>query len=489
MLKPDHLKLPTPAVLSMKRITLALLVVATACRSGVAVDEHIANIENAVLPRLVIRGEPIPTTTLTERMEQLNVPGVSVAVINGGEIEWARGYGFADKERNVPVTTETLFQAASISKPVAAMAALKFVEEGRLDLDQNVNERLTSWQIPDNEFTTEHKVTLRGLVNHSAGTTVWGFPGYERGETVPSTVGVLDGEGNTDPIRVWKEPGESWRYSGGGYTVMQLMLGDVAGKTFPQLMSETVLEPLGMTNSTYEQPLPESRHARAATAYREDGSKWDGDWHIYPEKAAAGLWTTPTDLAKYAIEVQRAYVGEGRVLSQDMTLQMLQPGMNNHGLGPGISEDGKRFGHGGSNAGFRCRLTAFVEGGRGVVVMTNSDAGGRLAQELLITIFNEYEWEGIAPQEKTVATLEPAQYEALAGRYRLVEGEDIVEIAYADGRLTANTSRWEEPRELRPESETEFFFLADGTPMQFLLDGGTVTGFVVAGDIQARKVD
>lgn len=472
----------------MKQLSLAVLAVAMACSSGGSVDERIANIEKALIPALVIRGEPVSTATLSERMEQLSVPGVSVAVINDGEIEWAKGYGFADKERNVPVTTETLFQGASISKPVAAMAALKFVEEGLLDLDQNVNEKLTSWQIPDNEFTTEHKVTLRGLVNHSAGTTMWGFPGYERGETVPSTVGVLDGEGNTDPVRVWKEPGESWRYSGGGYTVMQLMLSNVAGETFPQLMFETVLEPIGMTNSSYEQPLPESRYAQAATAYRGDGSKWDGDWHVYPEMAAAGLWTTPTDLAKYAIEVQRAYVGEGRVLSQDMTRQMLQPGMNNHGLGPSISEDGKRFGHGGSNAGFRCQLTAFIEGGRGVVVMTNSDTGGRLAQELLITIFEEYDWDGIAPDERVVVTLEPAQYQALVGRYML-EGDEVLEISYADGKLVATWPDTSQPVQLLAESDTEFFVRTDGTPIRFVRENGRVAEVVVSGGLRLRRID
>ena len=472
----------------MKQPSLALLAVATACSSGVSVDEHIANIEKAILPAIVIRGESLPTVTLLERMEQLNVPGVSVAVINDGEIEWAKGYGFADKERNIPVSTETLFQAASISKPVSAMVALKLVEEGRLDLDQNVNEKLTSWQIPDNEFTTTHKVTLQGLVNHSAGTTVWGFPGYERGETVPSTVAVLDGEGNTDPIRVWKEPGESWRYSGGGYTVMQLLMSDVAGKPFPQLMAETVLGPIGMTNSTYEQPLPESRHAQAATAYRGDGSKWDGDWHIYPEMAAAGLWTTPTDLAKYAMEVQRAYVGEGRVLSQDMTRQMLQPGMNNHGLGPMMTEDGKRFGHGGSNAGFQCQLTAFIEGGMGVVVMTNSDAGGRLAQELLITTFEEYGWDGLAPDEKVVVTLEPAQYDALVGKYML-ESDQVVEVSYVDGNLVAVAPAASQTFELMPESDTTFFIRADGSPVEFVRENGRVTELVVGGLVRARKVD
>lgn len=470
----------------MNRFPLVLLGAAVACSSGASVGEHVTNIERAVVPAMVIRGEPIPTVSLAERMEQLRVPGVSVAVINGGEVEWAKGYGLADRERGRPVTTETLFQAASISKPVAAMAALKFVQDGLLDLDQNVNEMLTSWRIPDNEFTTERKVTLRGLLNHTAGTTVWGFPGYARGEAVPSTVGVLEGEGNTDAIRVWKEPGESWRYSGGGYTVMQLLLSDVGDAPFPELMVATVLDPVGMTNSTYEQPLPDRLHDQAASAYRGDGTKWEGDWHIYPEMAAAGLWTTPTDLARYAIEVQRAYHGEGVVLSQETTREMLEPGMNNHGLGPGISEDGRRFGHGGSNAGFRSQVTAFIEGGTGAVVMTNSDTGGRLAQELLITIAQEYGWEGIEPEEKVVVTLEPEEYEAVTGTYRAEDVEAELEVVYADGRLTAQISG-QEPRELLAESDTEFFLRQDGAPVRFVRENGEIVGIVVGG-VRGRKI-
>jgi hypothetical protein len=264
------------------------------------------------------------------------------------------------------------------------------------------------------------------------------------------------------------------------------MLSDVAGKPFAQLMAETVLEPLGMSNSTYEQPLPESRHTQAATAYLGDGTPVEGDWHIYPEMAAAGLWTTPTDLAKYTMEVQRAYEGEGQILSQDMTRQMLQPGMNNHGLGPSISKD--RFGHGGSNAGFRCQLTAFIEGGRGAVVMTNSDNGGRIAQEILITIFEEYGWEGIEPQEKVVVTLEPAQYEALAGTYQLEEIDQSVDIVYMDGKLMVTPPGASEAQELLAESATDFFLADDGTPVRFIVENGTATGVVVAGSISGERV-
>jgi CubicO group peptidase (beta-lactamase class C family) len=274
-------------------------------------------------------------------MEHHNVPGISIAVINDGKIEWARGYGLADVAEGRPVTTTTLFQAASISKPVAATAALTLVEEGSLELDRNVNEWLVSWKMPENDYTAVQPVTLRELLTHSAGTTVHGFPGYARSAQIPNAIGVLDGEGNTDPIRVDIVPGSQWRYSGGGYTAMQLLLTDVAGMSFAAIMRERVLGPAGMSESTYEQPLPESRWSQAATGYRPDSSEVEEKWHVYPEQAAAGLWTTPTDLAHFAIAVQQAYAGESEsMLSQEMAEAMLTPDENDWGLGPGIMGGG-----------------------------------------------------------------------------------------------------------------------------------------------------
>jgi CubicO group peptidase (beta-lactamase class C family) len=372
-----------------KYLFVALILLITACSKR---SDRIENITS---------GEPIQAAVLAKQMEQYKVPGVSIAVINNGDIAWAQGYGMADVELQGPVTTETRFQAASISKPVAAMAALRLVEQGLLDLDADVNVKLMSWQVPANDFTTINKITLRRLLNHTAGTTVWGFPGYASGATVPATVAVLKGEGNTDPITVYKEPGESWQYSGGGYTIVQLLLSDIVGKSFPEIMAEMVLQPVGMNSSTYEQPLPEQWHVYAASGYRGDGTKVTGNWHTYPEMAAAGLWTTPSDLARFAIQIQRAYAGEVETfLTQAMVRQMLTPGMNNHGLGPGISEDGLRFGHGGANEGFRCEFMAFTEGGNGVVVMTNSDNGGKLAHEIILSIAEGYGWPGFAHKSK-----------------------------------------------------------------------------------------
>ena len=349
-------------------------------------EDHVSRIETGIVA-------DDTTWTLAERMSDLGIPAVSIAVFENGSISWAKAWGMADREEVRPAATSTLFQAASISKPVAAAAMLSMTEDGLLDLDADVNTYLTDWRLPENEFTATEKVTLRRLVNHTAGTTVWGFPGYARTDTIPTTVGVLDGEGNTDPVRVYKVPGESWQYSGGGYTVMQLVLENVSGRAFPDVVRDRVLAPAGMTASSYAQPLPPSRYAEAATGYREGGEPVEGQWHVYPEMAAAGLWTTPSDLARFAIAVQNDLAGAGTMLDSTTVREMLTPGLENHGLGPVISPDGLLFRHGGSNEGFRCVLVAFIDGRGGAAIMTNSDTGGELLGELLGTIAREYGWQ------------------------------------------------------------------------------------------------
>jgi len=437
-------------------------------------EQRIAAIESSIAPLVVIKGEAPPPVNLATRMEQLHVVGVSVAVFSAGRIEWARAYGYADKERGVRATPDTLFEAGSISKPVTALATFELVEKGTLNLDANVNDKLKSWHLPDNQFTTQHKVTLRNILNHTAGTTVWGFPGYARTDEIPSVVDVLDGKGNTEAIRVWKEPGESWRYSGGGYTIMQLLLTDVTGRPFPDLMHDTVLKPLHMTSSTYEQPLPVAWRARAASGYDRAGVKVPGDWHVYPEMAAAGLWTTASDLARYALAVQRAYRSDGGILSSKTTHIMLTPGMNNHGLGPVLTPDGKRFGHGGADAGFQANLTAFLDGSAGVAVMTNSDNGLRLADELILTIAREYGWSGFSQVERTVVRLSPEAYQRLVGRYQLDGGLGQFEIVSREGRLFAVTPG-NPDRELLAESETRLFERDSPATIEVTSDNGSLT--------------
>jgi CubicO group peptidase (beta-lactamase class C family) len=366
-------------------------------------EERITRIEQGLLPTVRVKGRSYAPSTLAERMRQHRYLPSALRSSTMAGSNGRKAYGLADVEASRSATTATLFRAASISKPVAVTAALQLVQEGKLSLDEDVNLKLRSWKVPANDFTAKKPVTLRGIVSHTAGLTVHGFPGYAANAAVPTVVQVLNGESpaNTRPVRVDVEPGTIWRYAGGGITAMQLLLTDVTGKPFPQLMRERVLDRIGMTASTYEQPLPAERAVQAATGYRT-GGKPIVVTSTYPEMAAAGLWTTPTDLGKWMIEVQRAFGGESeKMISRRTAELMLTPVLGGWGLGPTLwgSGDTLRFGHGGANEGFRAQVMGFAKRGQGAVLMTNSDNGGPLIQEVLAAIFEEYGWSGYGARE------------------------------------------------------------------------------------------
>jgi CubicO group peptidase (beta-lactamase class C family) len=325
-----------------------------------------------------------------------------------------------------------------------------------------VNQYLKTWKVPANTFTEKTKVTLRELLTHTAGMTVHGFPGYAFNAARPTLVQVLKGEkpANTPAILVDTIPGTNWRYSGGGFVVTQLLLEDVTGQPFPTLMHDIVLGPIGMTRSTYEQPLPQNRIAEAAMPYRQSGQPAPGGPHVYPEMAPAGLWTTPSDLARYAIEVQKALAGKSNgVLSAAMAREMLKPGKNQWGIGVGTggSAEHPYFTHGGANVGFQCNLVAY-NNGDGAVIMTNSDSGGQLASEILRTIAYEYKWPNFAPHEISERKEITVSAEILAnyvGIYSMAPGVNMT-ITLADKQLVSQLSR-QGKVPLFAESETMFF--------------------------------
>jgi CubicO group peptidase (beta-lactamase class C family) len=356
---------------------------------------RVARVEASLAPATLPGEEPI-RLSLQRWMELYKIPGLSVAVFDKNTLVWAKSYGVKQAGGSEPVALDTLFQAASISKPVTALAALRYAEQGKWSLDANINDTLVSWKVPDNELTKEQKVTLRRVLSHTAGLTVHGFPGYAVNEPLPTLQQILNGEkpANTEPVRVDLTPGTEPRYSGGGLTVVQLMMVEQLKKPFPRIMKEAVLAPLGLKNSTFEQPLPPALAAMAATGTRASGESVEGRWHLYPEMAAAGLWTTPSDLARIAIEVSKARAGTSkRVLSQAMTKQMLTKQSEGFGLGFQLYEGTDRFGHGGWNDGFQAALIAFADSGSGVVMMANSDNGALLFERLAASMAAEYGWK------------------------------------------------------------------------------------------------
>jgi CubicO group peptidase (beta-lactamase class C family) len=433
------------------------------------IQRRIDDVCACLMTKVVEKNDPRPCQTLQDRMAAYHVPGVSIAVIHDGSIEWAQGFGVAQPGGS-PVTAETLFQAGSISKPVAAMAALHLVEQGKLTLDSDVNQSLTSWTIPSSAAAPGAMVTLRELLNHTAGRTVHGFPGYAAGAPIPTLVQILNGEkpANTDPIRLEAVPGSHWKYSGGGYTVMQQLLLDVSHQPFPKLVHDTVLAPIGMVRSTYEQPLPVELRSSAATPYSADGAPIKGGFHTYPEMAAAGLWTTPTDLARFAIEIQRSLRGDANhVLSADMTKQMLVAGKGHYGLGLEIggSSENPFFIHGGINEGFENVLVAYQQSGDGAVVMTNAQGGQLLANEVLRGIASVYGWPDFHPIVRASIKVDPAILATYAGLYEVTPTFAIA-ITLENGQLMGQATN--QPKfPLFAESQSKFFTKAVDARLEF----------------------
>jgi CubicO group peptidase (beta-lactamase class C family)/predicted transcriptional regulator YdeE len=357
---------------------------------------RLQRVEQSAVELPSVPGKAPLKLSLAELMKLYNVPGLTLAVIENYKIVDTKAYGVIAPGSTTPVTARTLFQAGSISKPVAATGALSLVEQGKLSLDENVNDKLKSWKVPDNEFTATQKVTLRRLMSHTAGLTVHGFPGYDVDAPVPTLVQIFNGEkpANTAPIRVDITPGTKERYSGGGVTIEQQLMIDVTGKPFPALMRELVLDKIGMSDSSYEQPLPAARAAMTAVGTYMDGKPVHGKWHIYPEMAAAGLWTTPTDLAKFAIEIALSKQGKSnRVLSEKMTREMLTPVLDQAGLGLFVDKDNPgQFGHNGADEGFQALLTMNAETGNGAALMANSDNGISVMSAVLRRVAKEYAW-------------------------------------------------------------------------------------------------
>jgi CubicO group peptidase (beta-lactamase class C family) len=379
---------------------------AAAAFSAAALSAGVARAQDDV--RAIVSRVESPQVPDRQGFDALSIPQllqrlrVSIAVIKDFRIHWLRSYGVADVETGRPVDSATTFQAASISKPVTAMAAMRLVQEQRLSLDVDVNTLLKAWRVPASELTRGQPVTPRSLFSHTSGADDgFGFPGYDPAAPRPTMVQILNGQApsNVGSVVFGRAPYQGYRYSGGGVEIMQLALDELTGLPFADFMRSTVLAPLGMVNSSYEQPIGAAFAAHAARAHNGQGRGMPAPWHVYPEQAAAGLWTTPADLAQFVIEVQTAVRGpKGRVLSQAFAREMVTPvGTGPFAVGLTIEKRGEGwyFLHGGSNWGFRADMLGHVRKGYGVVIMTNGDNGTALINEIEARIAAAYGWDSL----------------------------------------------------------------------------------------------
>jgi CubicO group peptidase (beta-lactamase class C family) len=430
--------------------------------------------------------------SLESRMKQYGIPGLSIAVINNDRIEWAKAYGFADKSENRPVTTETLFQAASISKSLNALGVLLLVQNQKLSLDSDINMYLTSWKFPYDSKCNNKKITIANLLSHTAGLSVHGFPGYSVNEELPTLADVLDGKKpcNTLPVRSLFEPGLRFEYSGGGIEILQAILADVTHEPYDLYMRDHVLVPLDMKNSFYTQPPPAGKIKILATAYRADGKELEGKFHIYPEQAAAGLWTNPTDLCKYILDTQQSLQGrKGKVLTPEMTTLRLTPydGVES-GFGVFVRKygDSKYFSHSGGNEGFRCIYLGSMDEGKGVVIMVNSD-NGNIINEVMTSVATVYNWKNFyQPVIKKEIVLEDSIKNMYKGRYDFSGTPVTITVENKIMMLDYMNMK----NRMYFTSSNEFFMTELQGNNKFIINSaGKVTGFFINGNQIVKKMN
>ena len=475
-------------------LAFLLIVQLNSCAQTADTSDKIKQVENNLVANVQTEGDsPI---NIKDRMTYYHIKGVSIAVIHNYKIEWAKGYGWADDSLKIPVTPKTLFQAGSISKSLNSIGVLELVEQKKIDLYTDINTYLRSWKFPYDSLSKGKKITVANLLSHTAGLTVHGFGGYEKGEAIPTVVQVLDGKkpANSAAVRSMYAPGLKYEYSGGGTTISQLIIMDITNGPYDKYMYNNVLKPLGMNSSTYQQPPADKKPELLSTAYYPDGKKVPGRYHIYPEQAAAGLWTNPTDLCKYVIETQLALEGKSqKVLNQEMTKLRLTPYIDkNAAFGAFIDDyDGtKYFEHGGVDEGFISQYYGSLEGGNGVVIMTNTSSGGSIIPEIINSVAKVYGFKGLYRSKvvKTVAVAD-AVLQTYTGQYELAP-QFILTITRESSQLYVQATG-QGKNAIFPESQTKFFLKTVDAELEFVKDDkGEVIKLVLYqnGTHDARKI-
>lgn len=452
-------------------------------------------ISEGLQPTVRIIGKPSKVSSLKERMEYYKVPAVSIAFLKDNKISWTHTVGVIDQINNRPIDANTVFQAASISKPVFASVLMKYRQDNNLNLEVDVNRLLKSWQVPAHQWSHKSDVTLRRLLSHSAGTTIHGFAGYAEGTDVPSIISLLKGvtPANSAPVIVDIEPGTQFRYSGGGTILAQLVLQDQSKTLLPELAKATLFDPLLMGHSVYSQPLEGSLKNNAAVAHNTNGVPIAGGAHTYAALAAAGLWTTPSDLLRLVSKIQLAGLGKDESFFTKKTVEeILSPQIEPMGIGffLGGKEKVTSFSHGGSNEGYKAQLFAHTQTGDGIAIMTNSDNGSALISEILNRISEIYHWDEFKPTEKTITRLDPKLFNSILGRYKITEPfESTFVIAEKGGNFIVNNEEFIVDELFFPESSQKLFSMTDMTLELHQNKLGEVNQISFWGGIVATKVE
>ena len=373
-------------------------------------------LETGIRGQVRFTGEPETFRTINEKLTEYNIPAISLTLITQGKIEWSETYKNASFAELDHLDCSSIFQAASLSKPVTFLAAVRMQAVGKIDLDEDIQNYLNEFVIPAGKQSAENPVTFRNIFSHTSGISAGGYQGYSRDEPMPEDIEVLKGsEGvNTPAIEVVNPPNESLAYSGGAYTLAELALQDIFQDDFSNIMNEWILKPAGMNDSEFTQPLPESDSGRVARGYTNSGEEVEGGWRNHPEQAAAGLWSTSIDLAKFLIEIYHAYQDDSSIFSPSDIQTLISHERDGLAYGFIVSrtEDDLSITHYGGNVGYRTGMTISLSNGNGLVYLINSDNGGGLGNELLLSASQVYDW---AHFKQTEVQREEVDSEILAG--------------------------------------------------------------------------
>lgn len=441
-------------------------------------------VEGNLLPRVAFLGETRPAG-VEARMARHKTPALSVAVIRNGELDWSAAWGRLQAD-GAQAGCDSLFQAGSLAKPATVLAALRMQQEGLVDFDEDVETYLSSWHLPAGRQTDDNPVTLRNLFAHTAGITPGGYKGYAQGEPMPTDPQIVRAEApsNSRKVEVLEAPGASLRYSGGGYTVAEIALQDRLQQPFEQIMRTWLAVPVGLKQADFTQPLPSRSHGHTARGHLGDGGVVPGGWHNHPEQAAAGLWTTASDMAALLIEIRKGWQGTSAVFTRDSIRELLANPIDGHAYGFRlIGEDDQVFmTHYGGTVGYRAGMTLNLSTGNGAVYLSNSDNGSELGLEFFGAVSGVYGWPVFRPVRVERAEQPVEVLKSLVGRYGFEDGpaisvvyeQDALTLVFPNGDRYAMVPIAGAPREfIHPDSAVRASFDGEGKDTTIQLYGET----------------
>lgn len=454
---------------------------------------RIKSLEKGLLRAVYFKGQRPEKLRLVDRMAFYKVPGISIAVMDKFQIEWVKAYGYKDIIQYQKVTPETAFQVGELSQPVSAATVLRLVEENVLKLDEQLGTYFTEIAFAGRKFRPSEKIsiTLSSLLSHAAGFYPWTSSGYSRTSATPDLAQILRGEEPAQNYFSFRgfDPEAGVRFSDFNYVLLEKYLEDKTGKKLDELARKEVFSRLGLKNTFFGLPVS----GDIASGHLREGPEVDGSWYKYPEQAARGLWSTPSDYLKFVIDLMDcARTGKKGLLSAELARQMLSPQAPQIGYGFRLEGEHEKFKiyMKGKTHGYRTALLIYPALGQGVVVMTNSENGGVLIDEILRGLSAVYNWPDFKPEEKVLYRLDPSIYKQYCGRYQ-VNDSYFLDVSYEDYYLVVHPTG-QSPTKFYVETQTIFFSFDPFIRIKFNFDDkNQVTGLVLWQEdyeIKARKI-